>query len=58
MDDYNLRGVIDQFGAATFERMPVQPDRTSHFLIARYAVPFAQVLRSSGCAKSNDCTYM
>lgn len=36
MDDYNLRGVIDQFGAATFERMPVQPDRTAHFLIARY----------------------
>jgi len=35
MDDYNLRGVIEQFGAATFERVPIRPDRTAHFLIAR-----------------------
>jgi len=37
MDDYNLRGVVEQFGAATFERMPVQPDRYAHFLITKYS---------------------
>ncbi len=35
MDDFNLRGVIEQFGAATFERVPVDLDRFAHFLICR-----------------------